>query len=144
LGYEVLASQVETRLAFLLASDSHMVFVAEADGRLVGLCLASRVRHLASDGYVEIMELVVHERHQRQGLGRKLLEQAESWAASNGAGRVRLRSGVHRIEAHEFYARLGYSKARASFAFELSLGADRAHPSVKSRTEAQAAPDVER
>jgi GNAT superfamily N-acetyltransferase len=127
LGYEVSASQVETRLVSLLASDSHAVFVAEADGRLVGLCLASRVRHLASDGYVEIMELVVHEQHQRQGLGRQLLEQAESWAASDGASRVRLRSGVHRIEAHQFYERLGYAKARASYAFELTLGAERAN-----------------
>ncbi|MED5620277.1 GNAT family N-acetyltransferase [Ideonella sp. BN130291] len=123
LGYQVSADEASLRLAYVLGSPNHAVFVAEAHRELVGLCLLAGVRHIASAGYAEVMELVVHSGHQGQGVGRSLLQQAEAWAVSQGYGRVRLRSGVQREEAHQFYERLGYSRSRASYAFERTLAA---------------------
>jgi GNAT superfamily N-acetyltransferase len=65
--------------------------------------------------------LVVHPEFQRQGFGRRLLREGEGWALRHGFSRVRLRSGVHRTEAHEFYERQGYAKSKASYAFERHL-----------------------
>jgi GNAT superfamily N-acetyltransferase len=121
LGYDASVEQVRQRLAALLASPSHAVFLCERDGRVAGLCLIASVKHLASDGYAEVLELVVRAEFQRQGIGRRLVERAQAWASQQGHRRVRLRSGVHRAEAHAFYERLGYTKSRASYAFELVL-----------------------
>jgi GNAT superfamily N-acetyltransferase len=129
LGYEANQEQVAVRLAKLLESQSHAVFVAEAAGEVLGLCMLSAVIHLASSGYAEVLELVVNPTVQRQGLGAALLRKGELWAAAQGYGRVRLRSGVHRTEAHEFYERQGYAKSRASFAFERSIAGS--NPSIE-------------
>lgn len=121
LGYEVGQEQVAERLARLLQSPSHAVFVAEASHAVVGLCLLAQVSQIASAGYAEVLELVVHPQFQRRGLGERLLREGEAWALRHGFNRVRLRSGVHRTQAHEFYERQGYAKSKASFAFERHL-----------------------
>jgi GNAT superfamily N-acetyltransferase len=121
LGYEVNREQVVERLAKLLQSPSHAIFVAEASARTVGLGLLALVSHIASAGYAEVLELVVHPEFQRRGFGGRLLREGEGWALRHGFSRVRLRSGVHRTEAHEFYERQGYAKSKASYAFERHL-----------------------
>lgn len=118
LGYEVDVEQVRSRLQNLLQSSRHVTLLAEANDLVAGLCLVCNVMHLASAGYAEVLELVVQTSLQRQGIGSLLLRHAQTWAAGQGQFRVRLRSGVHRAEAHRFYERLGYTKSRASHAFE--------------------------
>jgi GNAT superfamily N-acetyltransferase len=131
LGYGVEFEQVHSRLHKLLRSRNHVVLVAEANGSVAGLCLAGIVRHLASSGYAEVFELVVEAKMRRQGLGTLLLKHVQAWAEEQGLSRVRLRSGLRRTEAHQFYEQLGYAKSRASYAFELTLGQAGSNPSVK-------------
>ena len=131
LGYKASVEQVRSRLAVLLGSCQCAVFLCEVGGQVVGLCFVSSVKHLASAGYAEVLELVVHVEYQRRGIGRSLLARAQAWASSQGHTRVRLRSGVHRAEAHMFYEGLGYSKSRASYAFELSLEPVASNPSIE-------------
>jgi GNAT superfamily N-acetyltransferase len=121
LGYEV-TQQVAQRLARLLSSRHHAVVVAQVSDQLVGLCMLAVVSHLATSGYAEVLELVVNAAVQGQGVGTSLLREGEAWARRQGCQRVRLRSGVHRTEAHQFYERRGYSRAKASLAFERLLG----------------------
>lgn len=122
LGYTAEVQQVAARLHALLASPDHAVIVAELGGTVVGLCLVCSVKHLASSGYAEVLELVVRSDLQRRGIGSALLARAQSWSLQQGQSRIRLRSGIRRVEAHAFYERLAYTKSRASFAFELALG----------------------
>lgn len=122
LGYEVTHEQVAQRLARLLLSPHHAVFVAQVSDQVVGLCMLAVVSHLATSGYAEVLELVVNASVQARGIGTSLLREGEAWACRQGCLRIRLRSGVHRTEAHEFYERRGYSKSKASFAFERRLG----------------------
>jgi GNAT superfamily N-acetyltransferase len=56
-----------------------------------------------------------------------LVGACEAWAADAGFERVRLRSGVHRDDAHAFYRRIGFEQSRASYAFERSLVPARAN-----------------
>ena len=53
----------------------------------------------------------------RRGVGHALLDEAEQWASAQGYNEVRLRSGVHREEAHEFYLAVGFEQSKASFMF---------------------------
>lgn len=121
LGYSAKVHEVRIRLSEVLASPHHAIFLSLADELVVGLCLIGSVRHIASSGFAEVFELVVRTSFQRQGIGRLLLRHAQEWATMQGHSRLRLRSGVQRTDAHQFYERLGYSKSRASFAFEISL-----------------------
>lgn len=119
LGYEATAGQVARRLAALREWPDQEAFVADVDGRIVGLCHVQGVRMLNSEGYAEIQALVVSRGCQGQGIGKQLVAHACDWAFARGYERVRLRSGVQREAAHAFYEHLGFEKAKASYAFEL-------------------------
>ena len=118
LGYQASASQVQERFSLLVARPENGLFVAEIATAVVGWAHVYGVRLIASEGYAEIGGLVVSARHQRQGIGAQLVHACERWAANTSYGRVRLRSGVHREPAHQFYESLGYARSRSSYAFE--------------------------
>jgi RimJ/RimL family protein N-acetyltransferase len=65
------------------------VFVAEADGDIVGICLCRELSHPAQHGVVQL-GLGVDESHRRLGMGRALTEFALDWAASADVHRVQL------------------------------------------------------
>lgn len=118
LGYTATSAQMQTRLTALREWPHQEAFVAEMSGALIGLCQIQGVRLLASEGYAEVQALVVAAGHQRQGIGHALLQHASDWAYSLGYERVRLRSGIHREAAHRFYEAAGFSRSKASYAFE--------------------------
>lgn len=117
------AAQVAARYQRLMQRGGEQVWVAECDGQLLGLAHASLVPLLASDGYAELMALVVDERVRGQGIGQLLVAAFERWAAEQGQTRLRLRSGLHRPEAHRFYEKMGFMALRASMAFEKHVAA---------------------
>lgn len=95
-------------------------FVAEADGKVVGL--VTTVMTLAighPNGYTKINGLGVLPDYRGRGIGRMLLERAESIAAENGTRYLGLASGLSRTDAHGFYEHLGYRKT--SYWFRRSL-----------------------
>jgi GNAT superfamily N-acetyltransferase len=120
LGYAATPDQVVRRLAGIREWPDQEAFVAEADGALIGLCHVQGVRMLNSEGYAEIQALVVSSARQGQGIGKRLVAHACEWAFARGYERVRLRSNVTREGAHAFYEQLGFEKAKASYAFELT------------------------
>ena len=73
--------------------------------------------------YSQLLEtrLVVSENARRQGIGRALVTRAEDWASEHGYTEVRLRSGLHRTEAHEFYKSIGYELAKTSHIFRKTI-----------------------
>lgn len=120
LGYGGTSPEVEQRLTALREWPDQEVYLAWLEGTVVGLCHIQGIRLIASAGYAEVQALVVAASHQRSGIGSALVEHVTQWAFSRHYPRVRLRSGVHREEAHLFYESLGFKKSRASFAFERS------------------------
>ena len=123
LGYEVTPTDLAERLTRLSEWPDQQAFVMLWHGRIVGLSQVQGVRLLASAGYAEVQALVVSKDHRGHGLGAALLRHTMAWAFARGYPRVRLRSGIHREEAHRFYRAQGFSQARASYAFE-RLAAD--------------------
>lgn len=100
----------ERRYLRAVRSSPHAaIFVAEADGEIVGRLSIARDAHPASE-HVADVGLMVAQGHRRQGIGLALMEAAEAWAR---------RAGMHKIELHVFpynraaiglYERLGYER----------------------------------
>ena len=108
----------------LSKSSEHGCFVAEINGVVIGWIHVFAVHMLMSPHFfAEIGGLVVDAGTCRQGVGRALMSQAEAWAHEHGYSEVRLRSGLHRTEAHEFYRGIGYELAKTSHMFRKALPA---------------------
>ena len=100
--------------------DRYVTFVAEADGKIVGLAAAVKVLAIGHPGgYVKMNGIGVLPGYRRQGIGKKLMEQVERFAVEQGAPYVGLASGIKRVEAHAFYENSGYQKT--SYWFRKSL-----------------------
>lgn len=119
LGYLATPEEVARRLQRLSLRSENCVFIALVEGKLCGLCHVQGIPLVASDGYAEVQALVVAATFRRVGVGGKLVRAAVAWSSVNGYERVRLRSGLHREEAHLFYESQGFTRSKPSYAFEL-------------------------
>ncbi len=111
---------VSETYAKMREDDRYATFVAEADGRIVGL--VTTVTALAidhPDGYTKINGLGVLPGYRGRGIGGMLLQKAEELAVENGTRYLGLASGFRREEAHAFYEHMGYRKT--SYWFRKSL-----------------------
>jgi GNAT superfamily N-acetyltransferase len=122
LGYPSTEEETTRRLLQVNAQSGHAVYVAEADGSLMGWVHVFVNHSLLADMPAEVAGLVVDENHRGHGVGRVLMEQAERWAQERGCRSVRLRSNVLRSRAHTFYERLGYQVIKSQKAFCKGLG----------------------
>lgn len=93
----------------MLADLSAALFVAEVDGRLVGYLAGYRHVTFYADGYTAwIDEVFVSTDAREMGIGTRLMESFEQWAAQRGCTLV----GLATAGASAFYERRGYvSKA---------------------------------
>ena len=76
------------------AKNSGRIFLAEADGAVVGfICVLAKVLPSADDGiapYAYISDLVVRAAHRGRGVGRELMMRAESFAREFGAKQLKV------------------------------------------------------
>ena len=117
LGYPTEADAMLARLRSLLSRpQDHLVALAEWQGCVVGVIVATVSLHLELDGtYGFITALSVDERHRGQGIGAALLAFAETWLHRLGAGVCIVNSHVRRLDAHRFYEREGYQRTGHRF-----------------------------
>ena len=99
------------------AAGTGIVFVAAvppaADSpvtAVVGVLSIRPTRHFTGeqDGYIG--ELAVAEHAARQGIGRALIDAAESWARDAGLANLTLHTGSYNTSARAFYAALGFAE----------------------------------
>ena len=123
LGYPSQPDEIARRLDVLLGRDTHFIAVAEVSSEVVGWVAAERRLLLESGERAELVGLVVSVRTRRMGIGSELVKAAESWALAHGLPTIGVRSNVIRAEAHPFYERLGYARAKTQHAYRKELRA---------------------
>jgi GNAT superfamily N-acetyltransferase len=110
------AEIINAYFAYLLTSQSRThgaVFVAEHDGRLIGyVCLFGQVPPEGADEIARphsyIADLYVCPDFRRQGVGARLLEEAEQFVRRLGVHRIELKVLAANRHARRFYRHHGY------------------------------------
>ena len=120
LGYPVTEAEARTRIAHISTNTCGAIYGCFEDDLLKGWVHIHAVPLLASDGYAEIGGLVVVDAYRRQGIAKALIEACVTWTRAHGFSRLRLYSGMHRVEAYAFYKSLGFDGTKAP-AFTLHL-----------------------
>jgi GNAT superfamily N-acetyltransferase len=117
-------SDVETfhKLVTTYVKDSDKtILVAElGDMKIIGMVsvmFLSRLNQSTLEMYIP--ELVVLQKYQKQGVGKKLINSCIVLAKEKKCYRIRLESGNQRKESHEFYKHLGFEQSALSFTLNL-------------------------
>lgn len=105
----------------LLEKSGETPLVATVGTEVVGLCgVSARVMVHRAAPIGRISPLVVAEEAQGHGIGRMLVEAAETWMRKKGCKLVEVTSNDRRSEAHAFYRHMGYERTSIRFAKKLS------------------------
>jgi predicted N-acetyltransferase YhbS len=117
LGYDVSEADAVDRLSRILVRGGEQFLVADVGGGAVGWVHAVLAEYVDAEPFVLIGGLVVDRKHRRSGVGRALMERAETWAREQGCSMVRLTSSAARHAAHRFYEDLGYRNIKTQYSF---------------------------
>ena len=117
LGYDLTHANAADRLSRILLREDQQFFVADVDGRAVGWVHVAFAEYADAEAFAVIAGLVVDRDHRRLGIGRALVDRAETWARDRGCSIVRLASSATRKVAHRFYENLGYSNIKTQYSF---------------------------
>jgi GNAT superfamily N-acetyltransferase len=116
LGHEIDEPAVRHNLS-VLRKVGETPLVAVLGNNVVGLCGLHRTITPHRDAPLgRITILVVAEDAQGQGIGRMLVDAAETWMRSIGCKMVEVTSNDRRNEAHAFYHHMGYDRTSIRFA----------------------------
>ena len=121
LGYKFSAKDTYERLLILLASEKDKIFVAAKEGKVVGYVHANDYDLIYFPHMKNIMGIAVNEQFKREGIGRMLISEVETWARNTNAAGIRLVSGATRTEAHGFYRHCGFSGEKNQINFKKML-----------------------
>ncbi|MEW9556211.1 GNAT family N-acetyltransferase [Nonomuraea sp. NPDC050783] len=91
------------------------VFVAVAEGEVVGVVSVNAHRHFTGPVEAYIGELAVAPHAARTGVGRRLVSAAEDWARRQGLRHVTLETAAGNTTAQRFYAAVGYREEAVRF-----------------------------
>jgi GNAT superfamily N-acetyltransferase len=116
LGYPTTPDQWKRRFDRLSREPATSLFVADADGRVVGLAGLRLLTLVERDEPVgRLIALVVAEAFRGSGVGRALVEHVEAHARRAGCVELDLSSSDRRDGAHAFYRRLGFADVSRRF-----------------------------
>ena len=111
LGYSFSPEETASQLARLSQDSHHFLsgYEDDASHQLLGYVHAEVYESLYSKAGFNILALAVLPQVQGQGIGKALLQGLEQEAKRRGYGFIRLNSADHRLGAHAFYEKVGYT-----------------------------------
>ena len=111
LGYAFSSEETASQLARLSKDPHHFLLGYEDDGshELLGYVHAEVYECLYSNAGFNILALAVLPQRQGMGIGKILLEGLEQETKRRGFEFIRLNSADHRLGAHAFYEKVGYT-----------------------------------
>lgn len=101
-------------------SDKTILVAKIDDMKIVGMVsmmFLSRLNQSTLEMYIP--ELVVLEKYQKQGIGKRLINSCIVLASDKKCHRIRLESGNIRKESHQFYKHLGFEQSALSFTMNI-------------------------
>ena len=106
---------------YLKDSDKIILVAVLDDVKIVGMVSGMFLPRLNQPTLeLYIPELIVLEKYQNQGIGKKLLNSSISIGKEKNCHRIRLESGNSRKKSHQFYKALGFEQSSLSFTKYLS------------------------
>jgi GNAT superfamily N-acetyltransferase len=93
---------------FAVPRAARMLALAHVDGQVAGYIACTRDLDA-----VEVRRIEVDRSQRGQGLGRRLLAEAQAWASEQGLFVLRLETLADNPEAGRFFARYGFSQSHA-------------------------------
>ena len=121
LGYSADKSQIRDRLSAIIDLNDHCLYAAEINNEVVGWIHGFIAYRVESDAFVEIGGLVVDDKHQKQGVGKTLVDEVIVWAKNKSIARLRVRCNKVRNEAHTFYKRIGFEETKEQKIFDKNI-----------------------
>ncbi|MBP1916079.1 GNAT family N-acetyltransferase [Lederbergia galactosidilytica] len=108
--------KISERFKKMNKDENYKTFVASFKNKVVGFITVVQTMALEYEiGYLKINGLAVQNDFQQNGIGTKLLEHVEIFAAEKGLSCLILNSGFQRTETHDFYKNKGFD--RLSYCF---------------------------
>ena len=92
------------RILPTLKNKNAKTFVAEADGEVVGFIVVE-IRHSL---LAAVTFLVVGEKYQKSGIGKKLMEYSGKYVKRNGIKTIQVMASAENKKAKSFYDKLGF------------------------------------
>jgi GNAT superfamily N-acetyltransferase len=92
---------------------------------LIGYAHFTVAHSLTRDESVELIDIIVQPELRRQGVGRRLMTAAETWAFQAERARLVLRTNVVQTETLAFFSALGYEPSSTAQEFVRDLEAAR-------------------
>ncbi|MBH5320326.1 GNAT family N-acetyltransferase [Paenibacillus sp. GSMTC-2017] len=118
LGYPLEKDAASLRLSFILDKSDQAVFVAESDKEIIGWVHVHIRCLIETPVFAEIGGLVTDINHRGMGIGKALMVRCEEWTKEKQVSELKARSGEKRVEAHEFYERIGYINMKKQKVFK--------------------------
>ena len=103
------------------ASPHDALFVAEAEGAVVGTFQVTLIPGLVARGRMRAKFESVHvaPESRGRGIGGVMIAHAIAFAREHGAGMAELSSNKSRKDAHRFYVNLGFAQSHEGFKIEI-------------------------
>lgn len=112
---------LEATVATILGSQDHLILVADAADRLVGMCaLVFSQSTWSASPMCELQDVIVTRSSRRADIGTGLIRAAEDIARSRGCTRLFLLAEYWNLDAHAFYRSLGLAEKTCLY-FERDL-----------------------
>jgi GNAT superfamily N-acetyltransferase len=121
LGHLTTSQELVQRWPAWAEAGNSALVAPRADGTLAGLAVLHRMHVLHRPRPVgRVTALVVDLDVRERGLGRALVDAAEAACRAAGCGLMEITSHVRLVDAHGFYAHLGYERTSLRFAKTLA------------------------
>ncbi|MEA1979148.1 MAG: GNAT family N-acetyltransferase [Chloroflexota bacterium] len=114
-GFKISLEDIHSRIDKLPGED-RLLLAVEGE-RLYGYAHLAISHDLMDSETAVVVSVIVRENKRRQGVGRRLIAAAETWASQSGRSRLLLRTDVVRTGAHAFFVALGYDGSSTQLEF---------------------------
>lgn len=122
LGYDTTMDEMKTRFDNIQNNKDYKTFIATDDTEILGMVGLSKNYSYEQNGiYARVLALVTRSMFRQKGIGKKLMDVAETWAREIGANKILLNCGnrEERAIAQLFYKKIGYQIKSSGFVKKL-------------------------